>query len=115
VIGQTITVAASTVYVNSAAVTINSGTITCSNIVSWVAAPAGATITYFVDGVSKLSSFTPAVGARVIEAVLTVSTTAGTASARLGLGVQANGTGSVTISEPQAEQAARRSGYQYRP
>lgn len=68
----------------------------------WVpSAPVGTTVLYYANGASVVwGTYTPVAGDR-LAIVISTTGTAGNMALRLGVGVVANTTGSVTLSEPQ--------------
>jgi hypothetical protein len=84
-------------------------------VVSFSAAPAGATVTFLIDGVPTSSGTTNIThGRHTVCAVLTVGATAGTAQARWGLGIASTiAAATVTFRKIQFEQAATRTSYQW--
>jgi hypothetical protein len=85
---QTISVQANTVYrfVLPCEVFIAAA---INRYMDWTSIPAGAALTYEIDGTPVASSISPSVGLRTLTAILTVGGTGGTASARMGAGVVA--------------------------
>jgi hypothetical protein len=85
---QSITVQANTIYrFNIFCEVFTSAAI--NRLMDWTSTPAGAALTFEVDGSSVASSVSPAIGLRALTAILSVGATAGTASARFGSGVVA--------------------------
>lgn len=113
-IQQSVAVLASTVYTLSARVIAAGGTVTLGDTCSWASLPAGATQAYYRNGVLT-NSTTPVtlVNGDMIYSVLTVSATAGTATARIGVGAAGDTavTGSVTLTMPMVEQATSPGSY----
>jgi len=113
-LGRTISVAANTTYVLSAIVDITTPT-GLTQILDWVNPPAGSTFAWRVNGgaiITNGNTIPSAGNNQLIEAILTVSATAGTANARFGVGIQSNATGDVTFRDIQVDVASVRSAYQ---
>lgn len=77
----------------------NSGLV-ANNIFSYNQAIAGATESFFVNGVSQAVNTYQPVPGDALEYLLTVGATAGSSTIRLGAGCAGNATGVVTLSQP---------------
>lgn len=112
-ISQTINVAASTVYVLTAVVDVTS-TTSVQQVVSFFSTPTGATVTWALDGATVAGGTSIGTGRHVVSAILTVSTTAGTAAARFGAQIQGAGTAvDITFRQVQVETGSLRTKYQW--
>jgi hypothetical protein len=102
-IGQTVSIRANEVINISFTVFANTG-IVVNQIATLATIPAGATTAYY-DGngvlISNPNTYTPSTN-ETITLRLTNSTSAGTFTIRLGVGVSANTTGTVTFGKVQA-------------
>lgn len=101
-----ITLLASTVYHFTMRAEVLSGSVQVQEMIGAASLPSGAAVTYLIDGVAAAATDVPAAGVRTITAVITVSTTAGTAQLQWGLGRVANTTGSVRFDAPRLILAA---------
>ena len=102
---NTITLNASTVYVYSAYIEAKiSGGAAINNIMAFNSLPAGATVTYRMNGDPAIGS-TQVVPGR-IEVIVTVDVTAGSTVLRLGIGTGSPITANFIISRPQFELGA---------
>lgn len=110
IMGRTISVAASTTYVFSVIMTAEKS-ISCNQVMTLTSPPAGAAITYTVDGASGTGSLTVPVGTHLVSAIMVVGVTAGTVSVRLGVGTSNTASGAVTFDLPQFEANPFRSSY----
>lgn len=97
--GQAFPAAANVTYSLSCLVVENSG-LPMEQILGFTAMPSGATLQWLLNGVVVNGSTTiPAPGAR-IELRLINGATAGTPSARVGIGAAVNATGVVSVAQP---------------
>jgi hypothetical protein len=105
-IQQSFTVAASTTYFCSVFVVSSSG-LALNQLIGVVNNPAGSTLTYIINGIAPADPNTaiPVAGDR-IAVLFTVSTTAGSALFRAGVGVAGNSTGAAVFKWPQIEAGA---------
>ena len=112
---QTVSVQANTTYILSSIIDITSPATPNAiwMYVNWSAVPAGATVTYQLDGAPIAGSSGVPAGRHTIASILTVGATAGTASARFGVAVQAAGVVyDVIFRQPQVEIGSARTAYQ---
>ena len=77
------------------------GVLPVNQIILFTFFPAGAAITFELDGVAALGTVVPAAGQHSISVILTVGATAGTFRYRIGAGCTSATTGTVTIYNPQ--------------
>lgn len=110
-LSQSISVAASTTYFLSAVVDVVA-TGQLYQFITWATPPAGATITWSLNGSTVAGTTALPLGRNIIAAILTVSTTAGTALARIGAGAQSAGIAwDITFRQVQVEAGAFRTSY----
>ena len=112
---QTLNVAANTTYTWSSIVNVTSAVsgVNVNNLFGFNSPPAGAVVTYRINGVSVLGTDVIATGNnQLIECFLAVGATAGTVAARLGVGLLANGTATLSFRDPQFEVGTIRTTYQ---
>ena len=116
-IQQSIGVIASTTYTLSCRVSqAATGTMKIGDVCAWATLPAGSTQAYYKNGVLTTSSAIETLQlGDVISSVLTVSTTAGTVQARVGLGAAGDTsvTGTVSLTMPQIEVSVAPTRYQW--
>lgn len=100
-----IQVAANTVLVSSVRCDVLSGSVQVSQVLLFVGAPAGSSVSYRINGVVVAgTSFLPITNNVLVEVILTNGATAGAVTNnRLGLGVAGSVTGSVRFYRPQIE------------
>lgn len=108
---QSISVSANTTYCVSVVIDVVGTALNISFTVSWVTLPAGSTQTYLLNGAVVGSNTSIPAGRHTIAAVLQVAGTAGTSSARFGVGIQNVADGNVTFRRPQVEANGFRSSY----
>lgn len=109
---RSVSVSANTTYINSVVVDNNAVSNYALNFaVSWVTTPAGSTITYQLNGATVAGSTGIPPGRHTIASILTVGGTAGTASARIGNGIQNLAAGDLTFRRPQVEISNTRTSY----
>jgi len=98
---QDVSALANTTYTVSVTV-ICDGVFKISDIFNLTNVPAGTpAYTPYLDGVQCLSSVVPAAGSHTVIGRVSISSTAGTFKVRIGVGVDANITGTATFSNPQ--------------
>ena len=100
---NTIALSASTTYVFSAYIEAKiSGGAAINNVMAFNSLPAGATVTYRMNGAPAIGS--TQVEAGRVEVIVAVDVTAGSTVLRLGVGTGSAITGNFIISRPQFEQ-----------
>jgi hypothetical protein len=100
VLGQTINYLANSINRMTFVLGQNTGAIAASQIFAWNQAIAGASESFFANGVSQTAATYSPVPGDLLEYRLTIGATAGGSTIRLGIGCAANSTGTVTISKP---------------
>jgi hypothetical protein len=113
ILRQSVALLASTTYIVSAVVDVT----TAGNIQQHVTAtslPAGATITYQLNGSTVSGTTAIPTGRNTIALVIAVSTTAGTPEIRIGAGLQSAGVAaSLIFRQVQIESGSTRTTYQW--
>ncbi len=97
-------VAANSVYCFSILLDVTSGTATLAQSVTWGGLPAGAATAYRLNGTTVASGTIPTAGdGQAVEVIITTAGTAGTMTARWGIGSFAAQTGDIAFYAPQFE------------
>lgn len=111
ILRQSVSLSANTVYFASMVVDVASSAALFQYI-TWSAPPAGATITFSLNGGVVAGSTNVPLGRNTIAAIVTVAATAGSAELRIGCGAQSAGIAfDITIRQVQVEAGAFRTSY----
>jgi len=103
IVSNSVSVSANTVYIAQMYVESISASVIASQCISFSGNPAGSTISFPICEANPSGGVNGIVNSGILSVVLTVGATAGTASARMGLGVAASMTGTIRFSSPQLE------------
>ena len=107
---QTVTVAATGTYVLSANINVFT-TAQLIQLFQFNPGPAGATYQYVYNGVNQASSFTPPLGAGLLQVIITTTGTGGALGIRVGVGASSAITGDVSFQDIQIELGAFATSY----
>lgn len=102
---------ANTTYTLSVLIETVSASIQAENMIGAIGLPAGASVSYPACTANPSGGASGIIGVGSLEVRIAIAGTAGTISARIGLGVSANSTGTVKFSRPQLEAGASRSSF----
>lgn len=105
-ISISLAVSANTTYTFSIYCESNSSALLAQQILTNSANPAGATSTYYANGVAiSIGTYRPVANDR-LSVVIVVGATAGNSTFRVGVGTSSNSTGTAAFSKPQFETGA---------
>lgn len=111
--GQSLSAAANTTYVLSCMADVFT-TTPWNSCFGFVTLPTGATLSWRANGGATTTNgnLSPPTGNGILlEAILTIGSTAGTPLSRIGVGYSGNGTGDIRFYDPKLEVGEARTGY----